>query len=170
MKADVTKKTVLSMEKDKPCFLFTLQSLATALGVEPSELLAGSVQPPPDMSRTVRIVIKRRGDIEELDETDMVIFAEALGRIIGAAYSIEVIKVTKGSIAITLQFDIDDAFRFVEAGNEGLLDELGLEFLSLHSTERETLSHQLVTFRNARSGSSIPASGEEDSDASNSDA
>lgn len=125
-RAGFNVKTWSRIEEGRPCFICTVVAAAKALGrtVKVEDLLLG-VAPPP-MEKADRIVITRRGEFADLDETELVAFAEAIEKLIGAKYKIEVVKVEPGSIRITIKLHPDDAERFRGAARRGLLDQLDI--------------------------------------------
>ena len=139
-KAQCSLRTVTNLEAGKRCFKCTLAAVASALGVEYRELLAGAEPPPPPPPREVRITVqitisRPSGEFDETDE--LLAWVKNLSdKLQDLRHSpledMEVQKVEKGSVVITLELNAEELGRLMRyLARESMSNDLGIQAIKV---------------------------------------
>lgn len=130
-KAGCSLKTVENVEKGENVYLYTLKRIASALGVEPAELLIDEDDAPParmrKKERVWKITLEVSTPYDEFDESsDLVSLLQALVSRLGGG-EMEPTGVKEGSTLIEIEMTLEQFLELAEAYADGRLDDLNIE-------------------------------------------
>jgi transcriptional regulator with XRE-family HTH domain len=130
-KAGCSLKTVENVESGANIYVYTLKRIASALGVEPSELLIDDDDAPParmrKKERVWKITLEVSTPYDEFDESsDLVNLLQALVSRLGGK-EMEPTGVKEGSTLIEIEMTLEQFLELAEAYADGRLDDLNIE-------------------------------------------
>jgi transcriptional regulator with XRE-family HTH domain len=130
-KAGCSLKTVENVEKGANVYIYTLKRVASALGVEPSDLLIDGDDAPLERrrkkERVFRITFEVSVPFDEFDESsDLVSFLQTLVSRLGGG-EMEPTGVKEGSTLIEVEMTLEQFLELAEAYADGRLDDLNIE-------------------------------------------
>lgn len=130
-KAGCSLKTVENVEKGANVYIYTLKRIASALGVEPSELLIDGDDAPLERrrkkERVIRITFEVSTPYDEFDESsDLVNLLQALVNRLGGK-EMEPTGVEEGSTLVEVEMTLEQFLELAEAYADGRLDDLNIE-------------------------------------------
>jgi transcriptional regulator with XRE-family HTH domain len=130
-KAGCSLKTVENVEKGANIYIYTLKRVASALGVEPSDLLIDDDDAPLERGRKkerkFRITFEVSIPFDEFDESsDLVSFLQKLVSRLGGG-EMEPTGVNEGSTLIEIEMTLEQFLELAEAYADGRLDDLNIE-------------------------------------------
>jgi transcriptional regulator with XRE-family HTH domain len=130
-KAGCSLKTVENVEKGANVYIYTLKRVASALGVEPSDLLIDGDDAPLERrrkkERVFRITFEVSMPFDEFDESsDLVSFLQGLVSRLGGG-EMEPTGVREGSTLIEIEMTLEQFLELAEAYADGRLDDLNIE-------------------------------------------
>ena len=133
-KAGCSLKTVENVEKGANVYIYTLKRVASALGVEPSELLIDGDDAPlgrrRKKERVIRITFEVSTPYDEFDESsDLVNLLQALVSRLGGG-GIEPTGLQEGSTVIEVEMTLEQFLELAEAYADGRLDDLNIESIT----------------------------------------
>ncbi len=140
-RAGCSEKTVSNLERGgRAAFPHTIRRLAMALGVEPQAIIADAFTPPEPGVQLLKgktVEIKLVLNIDDVSAVtpllqQLIELAEAQGQI-------EVKKMEKGSVIVTLEMDVADVYRILQAIARGDLNDFPLERIILPNDRDFTL-------------------------------
>jgi DNA-binding XRE family transcriptional regulator len=118
LNADVSLRTIQSIEQGKACLRCTLTSIAKPLGVEFKEIVSG-YEPDKDLNHkrlsgvkvTIQFVIDK--SLKESDQTELVTYLKDLIRRINGGGDIDGLSVKDGSMILEVEMDVEDIKRLL---------------------------------------------------------
>ncbi len=130
-KAGCSLKTVENVEKGANVYIYTLKRVASALGVEPSDLLIDGDDAPLERrrkkERVFRVTFEVSMPFDEFDESsDLVSFLQTLVSRLGGG-EMEPTGVKEGSTLIEIEMTLEQFLELAEAYADGRLDDLNIE-------------------------------------------
>jgi transcriptional regulator with XRE-family HTH domain len=130
-KAGCSLKTVENVEKGANVYIYTLKRVASALGVEPSDLLIdgddASLERRRKKERVFTITFEVSMPFDEFDESsDLVSFLQTLVSRLGGG-EMEPTGVKEGSTLIEIEMTLEQFLELAEAYADGRLDDLNIE-------------------------------------------
>ena len=121
-------KTLSNIENGKNCLLSTIASIATALGVQPAELIEGHEPDPPasgPAEKRVLMTLTLSIPFEDFEETEGIDRLSAfLMAVINGKNAIAIPDAVRGSVKLTLLVDEEDAPRLIQAFADHKLDSI----------------------------------------------
>jgi transcriptional regulator with XRE-family HTH domain len=130
-KAGCSLKTVENVEKGANVYIYTLKRVASALGVDPSDVLIDGDDAPLERRRKKERVFKITFEVsvpfDEFDESsDLVSFLQGLVSRLGGG-EMEPTGVKEGSTLIEIEMTLEQFLELAEAYADGRLDDLNIE-------------------------------------------
>ena len=121
-------KTLSNIENGKNSLLSTIASIATALGVQPAELIEGHEPDPPasgPAEKRVLMTLTLSIPFEDFEETEGIDRLSAfLMAVINGKNAIAIPDAVRGSVKLTLLVDEEDAPRLIQAFADHKLDSI----------------------------------------------
>jgi transcriptional regulator with XRE-family HTH domain len=131
-KSGSSEKTIKNLELGKPCYVCTIARVAEALKVDVASLLSGQAEdfsPKPDERppRRFEVQITLSFPFEAFDESEQLVGLIAqLGNLIGTRSAVDVVRVTNGSVKVTIELSESDVLRLMASHLDNELQGLGI--------------------------------------------